>query len=81
MTEDCMGLWHHYYFDNLFTSRKLMKLCPERKLYAFGTTCAGRNGWIKKLSNPKQLKLKYENVNMAVWCNCSSPLHQLIFKN
>jgi hypothetical protein len=74
MTEDDMGMWYHAYFDNLITSRKLMKLLLERKSYACRTSHAGRKDCLKEFSKPKQLKLKcsesrklqHEDVTMVV---------------
>jgi hypothetical protein len=52
MTENYLGLRYHAYFDNLFTSTKLMKLFLERKLYTCETVCAGRKDWPKELTKP-----------------------------
>jgi hypothetical protein len=42
MTKDCTRLFHHAYFDNLFTSTRLMRLLLEIKSRACGTDHAGR---------------------------------------
>jgi hypothetical protein len=75
MTEDNTGLWPHVYFDNFFTSIKLIKLFLEGKSYAYGTARARRKDWPKEFSKPKQLKLKrgesrklrHEDVTAVVW--------------
>jgi hypothetical protein len=64
MTEEYVGKWHHVYFDNFFTSTKLVKL-----------HLLGQKDWPKEFRNPKMLKpkrgeswkLQHESVTAVVW--------------
>lgn len=75
MSQNYMGVWHHVYFDNFFTSTKLMKLLLEKKMYACGTARSGRKDIPNELKKPKQLKLKrgeskklqHEDVTAVLW--------------
>mgnify|MGYP002224293578 CR=1 FL=1 len=58
MCRDYTGLWHHVYFDNFFTSTRLMMLLLEKQTYACGTTRACRKDWPAEFRQPKKLKLK-----------------------
>lgn len=43
--------YHCIYFDNFFTSLKLLQILYENKTYACGTFRNGRKGWPAELSS------------------------------
>ena len=72
MCENYTGVWHYIYFDNFFSSTKLLL---DKKVYACGTARSGRKDFPTELKNPRQLKLKrgeskklqHEDVTAVVW--------------
>ena len=48
--------WHHFYFDNFFTSVKLAEKLLSRNTYMCGTIRTNRKGWPKDLRAKKKKK-------------------------
>lgn len=75
LTEPFTGKWHHVYFDNVFTSLRLMSLLLEKNMYAYETVRTNRQNWPVVSKKPKHLKLKqgesrvlqYEKISATVW--------------
>ena len=53
LSSDLHGKWHHLYFDNFFTSKKLLCDLELSDTYGCGTVRKNRKGFPEELKNPK----------------------------
>lgn len=75
MTEPFIGPYHHVYFDNFFTSVRLMKLLLDKGLYGCRTVRSNRQDWPAEFKKPKTLNLKpgdsrtlqCQQITVTVW--------------
>lgn len=73
MIENCTGKWYHIYFNNFFTSYKLMELLLDRRCYACGTTDANIKNWpgefrkISKLKKGEYKQLQSNKITATIW--------------
>ena len=52
LTSDLKGKYHHIYFDNYFTTLKLLEDLEKDNTYACGTARKDRNGFPPQLKKP-----------------------------
>ena len=55
LSQSLQDKYYHLYFDNYFTSVKLMKDLHDKGLYACGTVCTNRKGYPKDLRKPGKM--------------------------
>lgn len=73
LTQPYQYLRHHVYFDNFFTSLKLIQDLETNRTYSCGTFRANRNGIPRIFRNPGRLeqgaslKMQWGNVVAVVW--------------
>ncbi len=53
LSKDFYGKWHHVYFDNFFTSKKLLCDLEYIQIYGCGTARRNRLGFPDELKNPR----------------------------
>lgn len=75
LLKDYENMYHHVYFDNYFSSVRLLDLLLKKKVYACGTVRANRKGLPDFFKKPKLLKLEQgefkqvqsEKITAVVW--------------